>query len=515
MAGKDIRLATAYVQIIPSARGMKGNIEKELTPEAESAGKKSGNSFGVSFSDVAGTVIKGAGKLIAGAATAATAAATAIVSQASATAKAADNIDKMSQKIGISATAYQEWDFVMQHSGTSIDNLQAGMKTLSNVITDAAAGSDSAAEKLSAVGVSIDEIAGLSQEEQLSVIIGRLQDMGEGSARTAAATDLLGKSATDLGALLNMTSEETEAMKQQVHDLGGVLSDDAVKSGAQFQDNLQNLQTAFSGLGRNLTATFLPSINEVMEGLTGLISGDDGALEQVNNGIMGFMDTFMAAIPGIVETGGQLVEKFAQGLIDNLPVIIEGGIDLIVSLAKGIAGELPTLIGQVPEIVIEIAGALLRSIPDIIDAGVQIVKGIWDGIKSATEWLFQKIGEWVGGIYDKIKDFLGIASPSKVMRDGVGKWIPAGIAEGIMDNADVVTEAMDEIGDRMTASAVVSATVSGDVLSAPSAGRQDVYNLLATWLPRLASLKVVLDSGELVGVLDYLLGDRARRAAAV
>ena len=115
-------------------------------------------------------------------------------------AEAGDEIDKMSQKIGISAESYQEWDYVFQRCGTDVNNLQAGMKTLSGVIADAGNGSSSAAEKLAAVGLSIDDLNGKSQDEQLSIVIAALQDMEAGAERTSAATDLLGRSATDMAA---------------------------------------------------------------------------------------------------------------------------------------------------------------------------------------------------------------------------------------------------------------------------------------------------------------------------
>ena len=91
---------------------------------------------------------------------------------------AGDEIDKMSQKIGISTDAYQEWSYVFERSGADVNNLQTGMKTLSGVITDAANGSESAASKLSAIGVSLEEINGLSQEDQLSLVIRSLTILG-------------------------------------------------------------------------------------------------------------------------------------------------------------------------------------------------------------------------------------------------------------------------------------------------------------------------------------------------
>ena len=157
-------------------------------------------------------------------ATAAVAAGKQLWDMANDVASAGDAIDKTSQKIGISAEAYQEWSYVFERSGADVNNLQTGMKKLATVVTDAAEGSDSAAEKLAAVGLSIEDINGKSQEEQLSMVISALQDMGSGAERTAAANDLLGKSAVDMAAVLNMTAEDTEALKQEARDYGVVMS---------------------------------------------------------------------------------------------------------------------------------------------------------------------------------------------------------------------------------------------------------------------------------------------------
>ena len=59
-------------------------------------------------------------------------------------AQSADEIDKMSQKVGMSAKAYQEWDYVLQISGTEMSSMTTGLKTLTNKFDDAVNGSDSA-----------------------------------------------------------------------------------------------------------------------------------------------------------------------------------------------------------------------------------------------------------------------------------------------------------------------------------------------------------------------------------
>ena len=87
---------------------------------------KKGDTFGDKLSKAFGVATKAATGLVAGAA----AITAGIVKLASGAASTTDHIDKMSQKIGISRTAYQELDFVMSQSGSSVDNLQVGMKTL-------------------------------------------------------------------------------------------------------------------------------------------------------------------------------------------------------------------------------------------------------------------------------------------------------------------------------------------------------------------------------------------------
>ena len=120
-----------------------------------------------SFKNVIGTVAKATAAAVAAIGAAAVAAGKALWNMANDVAETGDEIDKMSQKIGISAESYQEWGYVFERCGTDVNNLQAGMKTLSGVIADAGNGSSSAAEKLAAVGLSIDDLNGKSQDEQL------------------------------------------------------------------------------------------------------------------------------------------------------------------------------------------------------------------------------------------------------------------------------------------------------------------------------------------------------------
>lgn len=78
---------------------------------------------------------KTAAKWGTGIATAAIGAATAMTASATSAAGVADDVDKMSAKIGISREAYQEWKYVLGQNGMEITKLQAGMKTLTTQIS--------------------------------------------------------------------------------------------------------------------------------------------------------------------------------------------------------------------------------------------------------------------------------------------------------------------------------------------------------------------------------------------
>jgi hypothetical protein len=193
--------------------------------------EKKGSGFGKGL----GSAAKVGAAAVAAVGAAAVGAGVALVKGTGDVAAYGDNIDKMSQKMGISAKAYQEWDAVLQHSGTSIDSMSRGMQTLQKNAVNSA-------DKFAKLGLTQEQIANMSTEELFSATITGLQNMGEGAERTALASELLGGSAKELGALLNTSAEDTQAMKDRVNELGGVMSDDAVKADFDFREYMERIK---------------------------------------------------------------------------------------------------------------------------------------------------------------------------------------------------------------------------------------------------------------------------------
>ena len=413
MANGMTEVARATVTIIPNMQGAQQTIAEQLGAASESAGKSGGEKAGSAFTANMGSMISAGAAVVTGAVAAVTGAAIgagkAIWDSANNVAQFGDNIDKMSQKMGISAQAYQEWDFVMQHSGTSMESLKSSMKTLAN----AAEQDNDAFKKL---GISTKDIQQMSQEDLFSTVIAGLQEVEDTTQRTYLAGQLLGRGATELGALLNMSAEETAAMKQEVHDLGGVLSDTAVKNAATFQDTLQNLTTAADGLKNSMVANLLPSLTTVMNGFTGLITGTDGAEKQISSGINSLIKNITTALPTALDA----ITSIVSGVTSVLP-------DLVVTLADAIIGALPTLGNTFMDVGGKILDAITQVLPKMLDAGLKLIIQLAQGITQAIPKLLPAIVTLVSDLGKMIMENLPMLLKA-------GLELVLALAQGIADN---------------------------------------------------------------------------------
>ena len=489
-----------------------GSVKYKVELDDSSVEQQADKTEKTIVSKLGGMVGKVGAGLAAGAGVAAAGIAVAgkkVVDFANDVSSAGDEIDKMSQKIGISTDAYQEWSYVFERSGADVNNLQTGMKTLSSVITDAANGSESAATKLSAIGVSLEEINGLSQEDQLSLVISRLQEMGEGSERTAAATDLLGRSATDMAAVLNMTAEDTQALIDEAHNYGMVMSEDAVAASAAYQDSLTKLQGTLGGLKNSLVADLLPGLTQVVDGLADVANGSTSLEDAIDSGISAVIESLDSSLPDMIDRGVQIVTSVADGIANNLPKILDAAGKIVAKIVEGIIAVLPTLLSAAVQIIASLAKYIIQNIPTLASAALEVILGLvrflidngpqilqagieligklvagliqaipkvaegvskiiqriktafsdidWgevgrniiEGIKNGLTSAAGKIADAAKGAARKAlnaaKSFLGIESPSKVFRKEVGEMIPAGMAEGIEDGEPEVESSMDKL----------------------------------------------------------------------
>ena len=165
-------------------------------------------------------------------------------------ANALDRVDKLSQKIGLSRTAFQEWDYIIGQSGASVEGLQMSLKTLAGAADKASKGTKQYKDSFDKLGVSVTDVNGnmKDQEALFSEVFSALADMENQTERTALASDLLGRSATELAPILNTSKEGIEQLRSEAHSLGLVYSDELVDAGVVLGDNIDRLKKSFGAL---------------------------------------------------------------------------------------------------------------------------------------------------------------------------------------------------------------------------------------------------------------------------
>ena len=305
---------------------------------------------------------------------------TAFVKMINDTAELGDEIDKQSQKVGFSAEAYQVWDQVLQHCGADVSALGPAMKTLTKAV---ASDSEDITQAFTAIGLSQQELLGMSAEDQFNAVIAGLQGIGDEGERTRLAMTLLGKSGQELGPLLNLTAEQTENLKNNVYELGGVMSNEAVKASAEYTDALQNMKTAFSGIKNKLMADFLPSMTKVVKGLTSLFTGDwINGTQQIRDGIEFLVQDIRAKLPEVEEKLGGIVGGIADAIHDNLSNIVDLGADILGDFVQGAVDYAPQAI--------EDFGVVMSG---FIDHLPEYWKTVLDGIPATMDSLAKTIGE--------------------------------------------------------------------------------------------------------------------------
>lgn len=420
-----------------------------------------------------------------------------IFNNASEVAVYGDNIDKMSQKMGLSAEKYQEWDAIMQHSGSSMETMKASMKTLAN----AAETGNKAFKRL---GISQEELQSMSQEELFEAAIRSLQNIDDVTERTYLSGQLLGRGATELGALLNTSAEDTEAMRQRVHELGGVMSDEAVKSAALFQDNMQDLQTTIDGVKRGISAEFLPGLNDLIDGFTRLIAGEADADEIISKGLdatftsfsttfnkitelagkilpeivnsfvenlplltecainllQTMIDAILASLPEFISIGTQIFTKLLNSITTNLPKFIQAGTQAIVQLSKGLSEAIPTLVPVVKESIIQIAKILTSSdsLSQLLDAGLELFQAVLEGLIETSGALIPSLGDVITTIIE---------------------FLVNSIPELIQAGTDIITAVIDAFPD------IIAALLETDII-------ENIINTLLESLPQIMEAGIQL-----------------------
>ena len=356
----------------------------------------------------------------------------------------ADNSAKMGTDISSIQAAYQ--GFAKQNY-TMLDNLKlgyGGTKTeMERLLKDA--------EKLTGIKYDINNLG-----DVYAAIHAIQEELGvAGVAAKEANTTLTGSmnalkaSFQNLMASMSLGLDLTEPITQIIQSAGALL----------FNNLIPMVGNIFKAMPQVIIAAARQIMPTIQQGITALLNGEIG------NTIMIMTAGFMAKIPDMMQTGFELLKGLVQGIISNVPQILVAAAGVIAQFAAAVATNLPTILQKGIEIIGELAAGIISAIPDLIrqipqvfnqikarfaafdwrSIGGDIIKGIANGITSAAGEIASAAKEAAQRALDAAKNALGIHSPSTVMEKQVGEMISAGIAVGIEKSAYKIDDAMADV----------------------------------------------------------------------
>ncbi|HCE42296.1 MAG TPA: hypothetical protein DET40_01955 [Lentisphaeria bacterium] len=207
---------------------------------------------------------------------------------------AADAVADGSAKLAISAESYQKLKYAAEQSGSSMESVQTAFKKMSSVISDAFAGNETAIGTLNKLGVSLQDLQGKSPDEQFAVMADALNDVSNATDKAAYAQDIFGKSGADL----NIMIRDYKALGQELEDMGGIMSNEAVEAANKFNDAINQLKTSLTtGLVNSGLVQWLADVAEGMNAVVSMgnkLGGDKGITAPGNAGYRGGVAGFFA-----------------------------------------------------------------------------------------------------------------------------------------------------------------------------------------------------------------------------
>ena len=200
--------------------------------------------------------------------------------------------------------------------------------------------------------------------------------------------------------------------------------------------------------------------------LNGLLQAAPKIIEQAGRMLTEYVDIIIKMLPKILESGKNMILSLLQGLVQNAPKIIAQIAKTLADFLATIASNLPEFLQAGIEIIGELLSGIISAVPDIIAAipgmlsdigsafldkdwgaiGWNIIEGIKNGVMNAAGNLVNAAVNAARNAVDTVKGWLGIASPSKRMRDEVGKMMALGTGIGFEENipVDDMKESMKE-----------------------------------------------------------------------
>jgi hypothetical protein len=143
------------------------------------------------------------------------------------------------------------------------------------------------------------------------------------------------------------------------------MSDKTVNASIEFEKSLSNMQGVLTGIKNNIANEFMPGLTNIMDGITGLFTGDENAVKTIEKGVQDISSSF-----------GDIVEQITPKLNDVTAAIAKLAPEIISVLSKGLSSTIGPIISAATTIISTLINALIDNLDTIINAAIAIVESL-------------------------------------------------------------------------------------------------------------------------------------------
>ena len=437
------QVATAYVQIIPSAQGIGGGIAQALGGDA--AADSAGRSFGGKLVGAIKGVIAaaGIGAALSKAITEGAALEQSIGGVKTLFGDAANQViaaaDNAFATAGLSANAYMET--VTGFSARLLQGLggdtQAAAALADTAVTDMADNANKMGTSMETITQTYQSLARGNYEMLDNLKLGYGGTQAE-MARLINDSGVLGD--TMVATAENVNSIGFDKMIEAINVVQtemGITGTAALEAETTITGSLNALQASFSNvlanlaLGRDLgpslnalattlttflTGNLLPAVWNILSALPGalvtfltslgpqLATGLQGLVSQITTGmttslpqmmqggatmVQGIVQGITATLPSLLQSGAQMVVSAIQGFSQQYPALLDSGVQAVQSIVSGIVQMLPSVLQSAVEVVSAFLGMIVQNLPEVLSAGADILQSVVEGIGQSLPYIWQ------------------------------------------------------------------------------------------------------------------------------
>ena len=319
-----------------------------------------------------------------------------------------DTVAKTARAIGMASDRFQEFRYIGERSGVSIDEMDVALKKLTVNLGDA---SSETIKSLGKLGLTVDQLKAAGPDESLFIIADGFAKITDPAERAAVAVDLFGKQGVKMGNVLAEGRGGLSALADEAHRLGYVMGEDALAASEKLNDSILNMKTAFGAIGRELAAKFMPLVNSAVDGMTEFLVENRGVFDTVAEGlvqvfkgigpIVADMLPVFANLVKIVGTSLLKAFKAVAPILERIFTIIEEilpPISEIVAIVVDLLSPALEVVAEIFKIIQPIISAIARGIAWLAGIVSSVLKPVIEGIKIG----FESIGKIAAAVWEGI-----------------------------------------------------------------------------------------------------------------